>query len=56
MLVKNKKSGEVENMRHGPATDAVSAGTHEFVNLGDDGEPVDEKAKAKSSAKAQADK
>jgi len=33
MLVKNKKSGEVEAMRHGPAVDAVTAGTHEFVNL-----------------------
>lgn len=32
MQVKNKQTGAVEFMRHGPATDAVTAGTHEFVN------------------------
>lgn len=57
MLVKNMKSGEIETMRHGPATAAVSAGTHQFVNLDDKGEPVEEKAKSsKSSAKKDADK
>lgn len=43
MLVKNKKSGDIETMRHGPATDAVAAGTHEFVNLDEKGEVVEEK-------------
>ena len=37
MQVKNQATGEVEFMRHGPATDAVTAGTHEFVNVEDDG-------------------
>lgn len=32
MKVKNKKTGEIEFLRHGPATDAVTAGTHEFVS------------------------
>lgn len=56
MLVKNKKSGETETMRHGPAMDAVEAGTHEFVNVeadGKGGEKVKaEKAKAKAAPKA----
>lgn len=52
MLVKNKKSGDIETLRHGPATDAVAAGTHEFANLDEKGEVVEEKAKpAKPSAK-----
>lgn len=37
MQVKNKATGETEYLRHGPATDAVTAGTHEFVNVEDDG-------------------
>ena len=45
MHVRNKKTGEVEAMRHGPATQAVDAGTHEFVNLNEKGEPMEEKAK-----------
>lgn len=45
MHVRNKKTGEVETMRHGPATQAVDAGTHEFVNLDEKGEPVEEKTK-----------
>lgn len=48
MQVRNKKSGEIETMRHGPATDAVNAGTHEFVSVDDDGKPKTDKAKAKS--------
>jgi len=52
MQVRNKKSGEIETMRHGPATAAVEAGTHEFVNLDADGKPKADKAKA---AKAKAD-
>lgn len=52
MLVKNKKSGDIETLRHGPATDAVAAGTHEFVNLDEKGEVIKENAKpAKSTAK-----
>ncbi|HEV7293093.1 MAG TPA: hypothetical protein VGN79_12310 [Devosia sp.] len=52
MLLKNKKSGEVETMRHGPATDAVGAGTHEFVNVDGDGKVKAEKSKpAKASDK-----
>lgn len=35
MLVKDKKSGEVESLRYGPAMDAVTAGTHEIVVEGD---------------------
>ncbi|CAD7036436.1 hypothetical protein RHAB21_02524 [Pseudorhizobium halotolerans] len=46
MHVRNKKTGEVEAMRHGPATQAVDAGTHEFVNPNEKDEPVEEKAKA----------
>jgi hypothetical protein len=46
MQVRNKKSGEIEAMRHGPATAAVNAGTHEFVSMGADGKPKTEKAKA----------
>lgn len=52
MLVKNKETGEIETLRHGPATDAVEAGTHEFVNLDEDGGPSEEVVKpAKASAK-----
>lgn len=32
MKVRNIETGEVETLRHGPATEAVNAGTHEFVN------------------------
>ncbi|WP_158001956.1 hypothetical protein [Pseudorhizobium pelagicum] len=46
MHVRNKKTAEVETMRHGPATEAVTAGTHEFVNLNEKDEPVEEAAKA----------
>lgn len=49
MQVRNKKSGEIEALRHGPATDAVNAGTHEFVSVTDNGEPKPDKAKAKSN-------
>jgi hypothetical protein len=52
MFVKNKKSGGIETMRHGPATDAVEAGTHEFVNLGEDGKPVSEAGKSAKKAEA----
>lgn len=40
MQLRNKSTGEIEAMRHGPAVAAVSAGTHEHVNLADgpDGE------------------
>lgn len=52
MQVRNKKTGEIETLRHGPATDAVTAGTHEFVNMEDDGKgglkPKAEAGKAKS--------
>lgn len=41
MLVKNKQSGDIETMRYGAAADAVSAGTHEHVNV-DPGKPVDD--------------
>ena len=37
MYVKNLKTGDIETLSHGPATDAVSAGTHEFVNLDEAG-------------------
>jgi hypothetical protein len=47
MQVKNVKTGEVETLRHGPAVDAVTAGTHEFVNVDEKGKPKEEKAKAK---------
>lgn len=50
MLVKNTKSGKTETMRYGPAMSAVDAGTHTIVNLGDDGKPKAEKAKAKPKA------
>ncbi len=57
MLVKNLKTGNVETMRHGPATSAVEAGTHEFVNLDEDGKPIEERAaKSAKSAKKEADK
>jgi hypothetical protein len=54
MLVKNKKSGEVEAMRHGPATDAVTAGTHTFANVetNDKGEQVLKADNAKKLAAA----
>lgn len=53
MQVRNIKTGELENMRHGPATDAVNAGTHEFVNIDDDGNvKEDEKKKPSKSAGA----
>ncbi|WEJ33869.1 hypothetical protein [Devosia sp. SD17-2] len=41
MLVRNKETGAVETLRHGPATDAVAAGTHAFVNLDETGESDD---------------
>ncbi len=47
MQVRNKETGGIEHLRHGPATDAVSAGTHEFVN-----EDVSGDAEAEKSAKA----
>ncbi|WP_430254266.1 hypothetical protein [Neorhizobium sp. DAR64872/K0K18] len=47
MQVKNVKTGEVETLRHGPAVDAATAGTHEFVNVDEKGKPKEEKAKAK---------
>jgi hypothetical protein len=50
MLVKNKKSGDIETLRHGPATDAVSAGTHEFVNVDEKGDVIEEKAKSSKPA------
>lgn len=53
MHVRNKKTGDVETMRHGPATQAVAAGTHEFVNLDENGKPLEEKGKgAKKETKA----
>ncbi len=39
MQVRNKETGEIETLRHGPATDAVTAGTHDFVNLDGGGDP-----------------
>ena len=48
--VKDTKSGKTETMRYGPAMAAVDAGTHTVVNLGDDGKPKAEKAKAKPKA------
>ncbi len=45
MLVKNKKSGETENLRYGAAVDAVTAGTHVLVNEDDAGQPKAEKSK-----------
>ena len=51
MLVKSKATGEVESMRHGPATDAVTAGTHSFVNVDEKGKPKAEKAKAEPASK-----
>lgn len=50
MQVKNKK-GEIETMRYGPAMAAVEAGTHEIVNLDENGKPKAEKAKAKQDSK-----
>lgn len=53
MHVRNKDTGEVETMRHGPASQAVDAGTHVFINLDEKGEPVKEAAKtAKKDTKA----
>lgn len=46
MQVRNKKSGEIETMRYGPAMATVEAGTHELVNVDEKGEPKAEKAKA----------
>ena len=37
MHLKNVATGEIETMRHGPATDAITAGTHEAVNLDEKG-------------------
>lgn len=42
MQVRNKETGEVETLRHGPATDAVTAGTHEFVNVAVDDDGLNE--------------
>lgn len=50
MQVKNKSTGEIEFLRHGPATDAVTAGTHAFVNVDEDDKPKPEKAKVKPDA------
>lgn len=50
MLVRNKETGEVETLRHGPATDAVTAGTHAFVNLDDSDAIADDDSKAKAKA------
>ncbi|MEF2553250.1 hypothetical protein VQ042_18115 [Aurantimonas sp. A2-1-M11] len=50
MLVKNTKSGATETMRYGPAMAAVDAGTHTIVNIGENGKPKAEKAKAKPKA------
>lgn len=50
MQVRNKETGEIETMRHGPATDAVTAGTHVFVNVDEEGKPKAEKVKGKSKA------
>lgn len=33
MQVRNISTGAIETLRHGPAVAAVSAGTHEHVNL-----------------------
>ena len=44
MKLRNKETGGIEYLRHGPATDAVTAGTHEFVN--DDAAESVEKAPA----------
>ena len=53
MHVRNKKTGALETMRHGPATRAVQAGTHDFANLDEKGEAVAEKSKgAKKETKA----
>lgn len=52
MQVKNKLTGEIDFLRHGPATDAVTAGTHVFVNVDENDKPKPEKAKAKTDAKA----
>lgn len=50
MQVKNLKTGEFENMRHGPATDAVTAGTHVFINLDENEMAKSEKGKATSKS------
>ncbi|MBU1313607.1 MAG: hypothetical protein KJ947_11585 [Alphaproteobacteria bacterium] len=50
MMLRNKTTGEIEHLRYGPATNAVSAGTHEFVNVDESGEVVIEKQKALPSA------
>jgi len=39
MQVKDKKSGDVETLRYSAAIDAVTAGTHEFVNTADTDNP-----------------
>ena len=52
MLVKNEKTGETEAMRYGPATAAVAAGTHSFVNVDEEGELKAEKKKAKKPSDA----
>lgn len=49
MLVKNESTGKTEAMRHGPATAAVAAGTHSFVNL-------DEAGKVKAERKKKVEK
>lgn len=51
MQVRDIKTGELENLRHGPATDAVNAGTHEFVNLDDDGKVKEDAEPKKKAAK-----
>lgn len=54
MQVRNKTTGAVETLRHGPATDAVTAGTHEFVNIDADGdERKTDKATLSKPAKAE---
>ncbi len=54
MQVRNKETGEVETLRHGPATDAVTAGTHEFVNIKQDDDDTPRKGKEKPSKTSQA--
>lgn len=54
MQVKNRETGEIEFMRHGPATDAVTAGTHEFVNDDPEGEAGAPEAAAGASEKKKA--
>lgn len=56
MKVRNKETGEIEFLRHGPATDAVTAGTHAFVSDDEQGKEKPEKAKPAKSAETNAKK